>query len=385
MVRDVVLWYVMALNRKKVLFIVTKSGLGGASRSVRELAEAFLGTMDVAVAAGGDGELFAVLHHKGIKTISIPSLKRNLSFIKEVKTFFYFLHLLKTERPDIVHLHSPKAGGLGALAARVVGIKKIIYTAHGWAFFEDRPWYQKIVIRLFSYITVLLCTKTIAVSKKDANAFANWPFTKNKIIHIPNGVALPSPALPRTEAREALNLPEDAFIVGTIAELHKNKGLSHLIEAAEKVSGATFMVIGEGEERKRLMLAIAAHHLEDRFILMGYIPDAHTFIRAFDVFVLPSVKEGLPYVLLEAGAAEVPVVATNIGGIPDLIENEKTGLLVPSKNVTALAEALGRLQSDASLRISLASALKQKIEREFSLDLMVQETITVYQKLIPIQ
>ncbi len=368
----------MRENPKKLLFIVTKSGLGGASRSVRELAEAFSGTLDVAVAAGGNGELFDVLKSKGIRTISISTLARDISLIKEIKTFFYFLHLLKNEKPDAVHLHSPKAGGLGALAARVVGIKKIIYTAHGWAFFEDRPWYQRTLIRLFSYAIVLLSHTTTAVSKKDAHAFDGWLFIKNKIVHIPNGVALPSSALPRTEARKKLDISNDAFVIGTIAELHKNKGLSYLIEAAEKISNAMFVVIGEGEERKRLALAIAAHHLENRFILKGYLPDAHRYIRAFDVFVLPSVKEGLPYVLLEAGAAEVPMVATNIGGIPDLVEHEKTGLLVPPKDPSALAQALARLQSDASLRSSLFSALKQKIETLFSLNLTLKKTKKLY-------
>lgn len=368
----------MQENPKKLLFIVTKSGLGGASRSVRELAEAFSGTLDVAVAAGGSGELFDVLKSKGIRTISIPTLERDLSLIKEINTFFYFLRLLKTEKPDIVHLHSPKAGGLGALAARLIGIKKIIYTAHGWAFFEDRPWYQRTLIRLFSYVIVLLSHITIAVSKKDAHAFDGWLFIKNKITHIPNGVALPSPALPRTEARKQLDISNDAFVIGAIAELHKNKGLSYLIEAAEKVPNAMFVVIGEGEERKRLALAIAAHRLEDRFILRGYIPDAHRYIRAFDVFVLPSVKEGLPYVLLEAGATEVPMVATNIGGIPDLVEHEKTGLLVPLKDPVAFAQALARLQSDTLLRASLSSALKQKIEAFFSLDLMLEKTKKLY-------
>lgn len=368
----------MDVHSKKVLFVVTKSGLGGASRGVLELAEECAGTMDVTVAAGGNGELFQMLAQKGIRTISIPTLARDISLVKEIKTLFYFVDLFKSEKPDVVHLHSPKAGGLGALAARIVGIKKIIYTAHGWAFFEDVPWWNKMFRRLFSYITVFLAHTTIAVSKKDAHAFDKWPFIKNKITYIPNGVTLPSPAFPHAEARAALNLPQDAFIIGTIAELHKNKGLSYLIEAAEKVPNATFVVVGEGEERKRLLLAIAAHRIEDRFILQGYIPDAHLYIRAFDIFVLPSIKEGLPYVLLEAGAAEVPVVATDIGGIPDLIEHEKTGLLVPPKDSGALAEALARLKSDASLRASLSSALKQKIEREFSFDLMLKKTTTLY-------
>ncbi len=367
----------MDQNRKKVLFVVTKSGLGGASRAVRELAEAVASTADVTVAAGGSGELFEALKKNNIRTISIPDLARDISLVKEIRSFLFFVKLFKTEAPDVVHLHSPKAGGLGALVARIVGVKKIIYTAHGWAFFEDRPWWQKILIRLFSYVTVLLSTTTIAVSKKDAMAFNGWPFTKNKIVHISNGVSV-STSLSCGKAREKLGLKADAFVVGTIAELHKNKGLSHLIEAAEKVPNAIFVIIGEGEERKRLQLAIAAHRLENRITLTGYIPEAHALIPAFDIFVLPSVKEGLPYVLLEAGARGTPVVATSVGGIPEIIEHEKTGCLVEPKNPAALAGALTRFIEDESLRTQLGTALKQKIQQNFSLETTIQKTRALY-------
>lgn len=368
----------MEEKRKKVLFVVTKSGLGGASRSVRELAEGLSETADVAVAAGGAGELFTVLAEKNIRTIPIPDLGRDISLVKETRSFLFFIDLFKNEAPDVVHLHSPKAGGLGALAARIVGVKKIIYTAHGWAFFEDRPWWQKILIRLFSYVTVLLTTTTIAVSKKDAHAFRGWPFIKNKMVHIPNGVSVATP-LSRTEAREKLGLKADTFVIGTIAELHKNKGLIYLIEAVEKIPNAIFVIIGEGEERKRLQLSIAAHRLEDRITLAGYIPEAHTLIPAFDIFVLPSVKEGLPYVLLEAGARGKPVVATNVGGIPEIIEDGKTGFLVPPKNPNALAQALTRLQNDSPIRTLLAENIQKKVSKEFSFKLMIENISDIYE------
>jgi len=365
--------------RKKVLFIVTKSGMGGAGRAVFDLSTNLTGEINPIVAAGeeGGGELLKKLQEAGIRTTVLPALGRDIAIWSEVRSFFALLSLMRREQPDTVHLHSPKAGGLGALAARVVGIKKIIYTAHGWAFFEDRPWYQKIIIKLFSYLTVLLSTKTIAVSKKDTRAFDRWPFTKNKVTHIPNGVNV-SASVSYEEARKKLGLEPGVFVVGTIAELHKNKGLSYLAEAAEKIPNATFAIIGEGEERKRLALAIAAHRLEKRVLLLGYIPNARTLISAFDIFILPSIKEGLPYVLLEAGARGIPTVATNVGGIPEIIEHKKTGLLVEPKDPSALAEALNRLIGDESLRKKLGASLKQKIQRNFSLDVMVRKTIALY-------
>lgn len=355
--------------------------MGGASRAVFELASELSGRFDAVVAAGGAGELFEKLREKGVRTIPLPSLERDLNVIKEIKTFFFLLALLRREAPDTVHVHGPKAGGLGALAARLSGIQKIIYTAHGWAFFEDLPWWNILLRRLFSYVTVLLAHTTIAVSKKDAGAFVNWPLAVRKIVYIPNGVRTVA-TISQNALREKLKtygVPQThPFVFGTVAELHKNKGLSYLVQAMREVPDAMLVIIGEGEERRRLTLAIAASKLQHRVFLAGHIPDAAELIGAFDVFVLPSVKEGLPYVVLEAGVRGVPAVATDVGGIPEVIEHEKTGLLVPPKDPLALAEALKRLIADEPLRKRLGAALKQKVERGFSLDSMLEKTIALY-------
>lgn len=355
--------------------------MGGASRYVFELAQALKNSHNVVVAAGGAGELFRQCENAGIRTIPIPNLKRDIAILNECRVFFFLLSLFRKEKPDIVHLNSPKAGGLGALAAHLAGVSQIIYTAHGWTFFEDRPFYQRALIKLFSYATVLLATTTIAVSKKDAGVFAHWLLARRKVVYIPNGVrgGTHGSRDAMREKLKAYGVPlTHPFVFGTIAELHKNKGLSYLIEAIRGVQDAMLIIIGEGEERRRLTLAIGAYKLRHRVVLAGHISDAAELIPAFDAFVLPSVKEGLPYVMLEAGIRGVPTVATNVGGIPDVIEDEKTGLLVPPKDPSALAAALKRLINDEHLRYRLGTALKQKVERDFSLDLMLEKTVLIY-------
>jgi len=368
------------VNKKKVFFVITKSARGGAGRYVRDLAVAAQNTHAVSVIAGGEGPLFSELKKEGVHTLSISGLERNINLFKEVSAFFSLLTLFMREHPDTVHLNSPKAGGLGALAARVAGVPTIVYTAHGWAFYEDRSVVQRSIIKFFSWLIVLLSTKIIAVSKKDAHAFDGWMFVDNKIRYIPNGIAIET-LKTKKDAQDELSshgVSLEQPLIGTISELHKNKGIEYLIEAATEIPEATFIVIGEGEERKRLMLAIAAHKLENRFKLIGEIPQAAQLLPAFDIFVLPSTKEGLPYVLLEAGTASLPVVTTRIGGIPDIIEHEKNGLLIDSKDSHALARALRTLYTNPELAKKFSEALKKTVSENFNKNAMVQKTLALY-------
>lgn len=375
-------------RKTKVLFVITKSNFGGAQKYVYELAAGLpKDQFDVVVALGGEGLLVDKLHEANIRTISIPSLMRDVNPLKDLATFSTLLKLFKKENPDIVHLNSAKVSGIGAVVARLAGVPKIIFTAHGWAFNEERPLLQRFVIKLFSWITVLLSHKTIAVSEAVKNDAKNWPFVNKKIKVIKNGIAVPE-FYAKEIAREKLltqtgaTLPSNAFIVGTIAELHKSKGLQYSILAFEKLASTNpslyYFILGGGEEKERLDALVKLHGLEERVFLLGFVKDAANFLRAFDVFVLPSITEGLALVLLEAGLAELPVVASRVGGIPEVIEDKKTGLLVPSRDPEALALAIKNLFDNPLLCTKLGTALHEKVLKDFSLGRVISETIALY-------
>ena len=371
-----------AEKMKKILYFVTKSNFGGAQKYVYDLATTLKNQHDVVVLAGGNGTLFKKLHQENVRTISLPDVQRNINIVQEIKSFFEVIKILQTENPDVLHLNSPKAGGLGALTGRIAGVKKIVYTAHGWAFYEDRPAYQRSLIQFFSYITVLLSDTTIAVSKRDQHAFDGWLCAKNKIIHIPNGVTSDT-SLSKTDARTTLHsydIPTDGFMVGTIAELTKNKGLAYLVDAAQKIPNATFVVIGEGEDREKLESLISKYGLQDRFFLLGFIENAPRLLSAFDVFVLPSIKEGLPYVLLEAGLAGVPVVATQVGGVPEVINHKELGMLVSRKNSEGIVDAIVFLQQNQEKKVMMGNNLKEKVTREYSQKNTIDQTVSVYNR-----
>ena len=376
--------------RKKILYIITKSNWGGAQKYVFDLATNLpKNEFDVVVAAGGEGALFNKLTVAGIRTISIPSLVRDINTFKEIVSFFSLLKIILNEQPAIVHLNSAKASGLGALAARLANVPKIIFTAHGWAFNEDRGKPACLILEFISWITSLLSHQTIAVSDAVKRDTYGWPFVQKKIMVIKNGISVPI-FLSRNEARSHLfaratiQIPEHAFVVGTIAELHKNKGLSYAIEAFAKLAHESpflyYFIIGGGEEKERLQTLVNLHHLEKQVFLLGFVDDAALYLKALDVFLLPSITEGLALVVLEAGLANIPVIATNVGGIPEIITNGKTGLLVPPRDPEAIVKAIKVMRKSAIRTRSFGENLREHTLNNFSLTRTVKDTVTLYMK-----
>lgn len=376
--------------RKKILYVITKSNFGGAQKYVYDLATSLPKEhFDVIVALGGEGLLFEKLRAAGIRTISLPALMRDVNPFKDLLSFFSLWKLFRAEHPDIVHVNSAKAGGLGALAARCAGIPMIVFTAHGWAFNENRPALTRFFVKLFSWCTVLLAHKTIAVGDSVLNDTNKWPLVRHKITTIRNGLSAPL-FKARDEARAHLTnlvnteLSRDTFVIGTIAELHQNKGLTYAIRAFAQIAPSNphvfYFIIGDGEEKEKLQILIKQHGLEGRVHLLGFLPNAAQYLPSFDCFLLSSVKEGLPYVILEAGLASLPVITTVIGGIPEIIDDTKTGLLFPPRDVDALARAIKWMIENPERRADLGTALYKRVSHDFSLAKMSTDTIALYKE-----
>ncbi|MBI5077908.1 MAG: glycosyltransferase family 4 protein [Candidatus Yonathbacteria bacterium] len=376
--------------KKKILFVITKSNFGGAQKYVYDLATNLPNDrFEAVVALGGSGTLIQKLHDAHIRVLPIFSLARDVNPGNDLSALFELWSIFRSEKPDVVHLNSAKAGGVGALAARLARVPKIIFTAHGWAFNEERSLPQRLAIKFISWITVLLSHKTIAVSEAVKNDVKKWPFIQRKIVVIRNGVKEPEfyqrlDARARLKALTNISVPENAFLVGTIAELHKNKGLSYAIEAFEKLAQANptiyYFILGGGEEKDRLDAIVNTLGLQGRVFLLGFVEDAPRFLRAFDAFLLPSITEALGFVLLEAGLARLPVVASRVGGIPEIIKDGKTGVLVPPRNHDAIAESIKLLKKDGALAKRFAEALCERVHTHFSLNRALADTMALYTK-----
>lgn len=386
----------MEILRTRILYIITKSIWGGAQKYVFDLATNLpKDRFDVAVAMGGSGVLFEALQKHGVRTLQIPGMQRDIAIFKEFFVVRQLYRTLKQEKPDVVHLNSSKAGGLGAVAAFFYNLleKKrttIIFTVHGWGFKENLNLASQALRFLASWVTTIFCDFVIVISKADFEAALHF-ILKRKIHLIYNG-APPVSFVARTEARSFLaqkvshELRDDEVLIGTTAELTPNKGLSYFISALGKLSAEnlklnyTAVVMGEGEEREALQKQINDLRLAKQVFLAGFVPKAAEYFKGLDIFVLPSLKEGLPYTILEAMQAGLPVIATKVGGIPDQIDNEKTGLLIESKNAMELGKTLKKLILNRERGRALGKAAKEKAESLFSFDLMLNTTIKLYRE-----
>ncbi len=368
---------------KKILFVITKASWGGAQRYVYDLARAAQKAgYAVAVAYGEQGELVERLERGGVRTIRVEALMRDVRLVDDVRAYRALRALFARERPDAVHLNSSKAGGLGALAARLVGVPRIIFTAHGWAWNEARPLWQRILVWVLAGTTVLLSHRTICVSGAVARGIRMFPGAAGKLVVVRNGIAC-SALLPRSEARaELLPGKGDAFWIGMTSELHPTKRVEDAIAAFQTIAAehpeAILVVLGEGKERARLEALRGVLGLAGRVCLLGFVEDAERYLGAFDLFLHSSRSEALGYAILEAGCAGLPVVATAVGGVPEVIEHETTGLLVPPGAPALLAAAVERLMDDPALAKRLGSALRERVAQKFTKDRMRLATLGLY-------
>jgi glycosyltransferase involved in cell wall biosynthesis len=272
-------------------------------------------------------------------------------------------------------------GGLALLAARIAGVKRILFTAHGFAFNEKRPRFQKALIRAAYVVTVLLSHETICVSEAVRRDIA-FPLLGGKLRVIRNGIDAPAYRAKRS-ARNILR-PTDAkrTWLGMIAELHPTKRVEDAILAMTELSPEfpelELIVLGEGEERAKLEALIKERGLGERVRLLGFVPDAASYLPAFDLFLMISRSEALGYALLEAGAAGLPVVATRVGGMPEIVAHGESGILVPPENPAALARAIRGLLADPALGKRYGAALKEKVATRFSKERMLEETFARY-------
>ncbi|MBY0538469.1 glycosyltransferase [Patescibacteria group bacterium] len=356
----------------KVLFLITKSNFGGAQRYVYDLAlNLDKSKFESVVALGGNGALLTMLQNANVHTITLREMQNSTSLKQAWRSYTELLQTLKSEKPDVLHLNSSIAGLVGAVAGRFARVPNIIFTAHGWAFNEDRPRWQRLIIKFFHYVTVLLSDRTIAVSNAIVSQM-NWPGAQEKMKVINPGRTIGA-MYDRNEARTKLIdfYPQLAAFVSSywvtcVAELHPVKRHSVLIDAfAQRLQtepNQSLVLIGEGKMFSELEKLIFERKLTDKIFLLGNVVDAARFLKAFDMFVLVSKSESYGYVLHEAGLAGVPIIATNVGGIPDIITHPHEGLLIPPDSTNNLVQALSETYKGKTLATERAQTLQTKLE-----------------------
>ncbi len=381
------IWFLNYMKQTKVLFLITKSNWGGAQRYVYDLATKLSPEKyAVTVALGGEGVLKDKLVTKGIKTISLREMKNETSLLRIRTASTELTRVLQETKPDVLHSNSSLAGIAGALAARRARVPVTIFTAHAWAFNEDRSLIQRILIKSIHWLTVFLTDKTIAVSHAVQQQM-NWPGVQKKMTVVHNGRPQID-FLERHEARVALakRAPQlqsfhDETWTGTIGELHPIKRHNIMIEAVAKLVAEGHQlrhcIIGDGQQQAELEALVTKHKLSEHVFFLGHIDDAAQYLKAFDLYIQPSRSEALAYVVIEATQAGLPIVATDVGGIPEVITNGTEGILIPPDQATQIAKAILQLLSNPTQAAQYAQAAQEK-SQQFSLETMLEKTMEIY-------
>lgn len=369
-----------------ILYVITQGNWGGAQRYVLDLATSLLPKLPVIMAVGepkGSQELIEKSQAASIPTYQFQHLVRRISPWHDLAAIFELKTAYQTLKPQVVHLNSSKAGIIGSLAALLISAKKrpvLVYTAHGWVFKEPLPWLIKQVYFYLEKWTARIKNTIIVTSPEEALVASHeLKIPQNKISYISLGLTAPeflNPKQARTrilEKNQKINpgtlVSQNAPWYVTIANSYATKGLDVLLQAIKKTEKpGEFFIIGDGPKQQALLNQTKQLQLHTVHFL-GPIPNAATLLKAFDGFILPSRKEGVPYVLYEALSAGLPIIATRVGGIPSIAQKYPTITLVNPEHSIELAQALQNFP------------IKKELAVLPTLSEMSEKTLSVYQKI----
>lgn len=366
----------------KVLYVITKADeIGGAQIHLRDMSKKLKDDgHTVIVVTGEDGALVKQLTEYGIEVNIITSLVRQISPLNDLKAIFKLRKFIKNVRPDILSLHSSKAGIIGRLASVLLGVP-VVFTAHGWSFAEGINNNQRKLYALIEKILAPLLDKVITVSHQDKNlAIEMGVLGAEKQIVVHNGI----PTLSHSSISGRMCKHEEKVRIVCVARFSEQKDHGTLLQALNLLPQVNWelVLIGKGplmENVRNLALTLG---VEDKVSFFGERNDVEEILSSSDIFVLPSNWEGLPLSILEAMRAGLPVIATDVGGVSEIITNDINGYLVPPKNIDMLQSRLNKLLSSADLRRRLGQNGKKTFEENFSFEEMYYKTLSVYESVI---
>jgi glycosyltransferase involved in cell wall biosynthesis len=345
----------------RVLHVRASSGVYGAERVIATLAgeQARLG-MDPHVAClepRGDRPFETALVRSGIEAHALPD-RGGL----DAALLARLAALVRRLAPDVVHSHGYKTDVLAALLAPALRRPCLVATNHNWT--GETP-----ALRVYERLDALALRRfdlVVAVSRPVAAELEAAGIRRVSVI--PNGIAIPAGAAAPGRLRAELGLAPGTPLVGCVGRLSPEKGVRELLDAASAapIADVHFALAGEGPLAAELAASVRARGLERRVHLLGRREDVASFLPELHALVLPSHREGTPMILLEAMAAGVPPVATAVGGVPDVVTDGVSGILVPPRDAAAVASAVRRISDDGALRRALGAGAQEAVRARFS-------------------
>jgi glycosyltransferase involved in cell wall biosynthesis len=357
----------------RLCHLITRAdSIGGAQVHVLEISRRLrLVGLDVSVLSGPSGVFSQELERQGVPHVELPHLVRAIGPINDVRGYREIVEALGRLRPDLVMLHSSKAGWLGRLACKRLGIPAV-FTAHGWAFTEGTNPVLRQCYRFAEWLAGRWADRVITVSDYDRNlAIRNRVLDEETVVTVHNGVQ------DVTLARAPAGRQPPKIIVVARMDVPKEHAL--LLDALASLAQEawTLELIGDGPHRAALEAQAKALGIADRVQFLGSRNDVAERLADAQLFILPSRWEGLPRSILEAMRAGLPVIASDVGGIPECVEHGVTGYRVPRGSVEEMARHIQMLLRDPQRRAEMGAAGRGAYERQFTLARMLRQTLAV--------
>ena len=328
----------------------------------------------------GKGALGSIIENLGVDVIELQK-RRGIDYL----TVYKLATILRKRKILILHTHNINPHIHGSLAGEIAGVPININTKHG----AEIPFRRRISRVFWDKVIVRSTDRIVAVSEDAKNALIRIAgIDPNKVVTIANGIDIEehSKEIDIREKKREIGILDEDFIIGNVARLSGEKDHNNLLEAffivLQKFPNIKLVLVGDGPLRRELEDKAQRLGIKERTLFSGFRRDVPELLKTFDVFVLSSITEGTSMTILEAMAAGLPVVATNVGGNPEIVVNEKTGIIVPPKDPPALAEAIIRIMSDRNLAEAMGAAGRERVKKLYSSDRMVREYEELYQNIL---
>ena len=370
----------------KLLHVITHLPIGGAQDNTLYTVELLnKDKYDISLSCNLNGELVSRAKKvKHLKLYDVPNLLREVSIINDIRAFLYLYKLIKKENFTIIHTHSSKAGFLGRIAAMLNKTPIVIHTIHGFAFHDYMNSFKKNIFIYLEKLSAKWTNRLITVSnlnKKKVVDLGIAPIEKLKNIY--SGIDLTLFINEKNDQfRKELNLDTNHLLLGSVGRLSNQKDPITMIEAfcvvIKRFPNAHLTLVGEGELRDEILIKIDQLQLNGRVHLTGNKNYPWKIYHSLDLFIMSSIYEGLGRSITEALSCGVPVVCTSVEGVPEIVRDNETGILVPPKNPSALATGIIEALNDMDKSKRMAEEGRKFVNENFDVNKMVDDIDSLY-------
>lgn len=366
----------------RILYVITKSEIGGAQTHLMEVVRYMhRAGHDVSVVTGTTGWLTNELAAIGVDYKILPDLVREINPAKDIKTINYICRIMEDKHPDIIHCHSSKAGIVGRIAGAIKNVPAV-FTAHGWAFTSGVSPAKRIIYSAIEHMMLGITRKVICVSEFDRQlAKRCFLHNYNRIVTVHNGIV---------DKNFNSNIVKEYSLslkLVSVARFSHQKNNMQLIMAVEQInklySGSLQLnMVGDGPLLSEAQAYATSHKLENYVHFLGSRTDVDDILNQNDIFCLISNYEGLPISIIEAMRAEMPIIASDVGGVNELVQDGVNGFLIPRGNISELVDKLKYILEHKKLIKSMGKASRKNYEKEYTADRMTQKILSVYNEVI---